>query len=256
MNWKLASVALMASMAMIACTPDDGSDAGSGVSRVNVRMTDAPGPYDEVNVEIVGVEIHSDVNGWNTLPMTAPGVYNLLDFTNGLDTLIASANLPSGKISQLRLILGDNNSVMIGGTSYPLTTPSAQQSGLKLQIHQNLIPDITYTILLDFDASQSIIETGKGKYILKPVLRTITEGIDGIIQGNLDPDMEAQIWAIHNGDTFGTYSDSSGAFMIKGLAGATYQVDILPPAPYSDTSFSGVTVVNGQITNMGTLNIQ
>ncbi|TNE82428.1 MAG: DUF4382 domain-containing protein [Bacteroidetes bacterium] len=219
-------------------------------------MTDAPGPYDEVNVEIVGVEIHSDVNGWNTLAMSAPGVYNLLDFTNGLDTLIASSTLPSGNISQLRLILGDNNTVVIGGTSYPLKTPSAQQSGLKLQIHQNLIPDITYTILLDFDASQSIVETGNGKYILKPVLRTITEGIDGIIQGNLDPDMVAQIWAIHNGDTFGTYSDSSGAFMIKGLEAGTYQVDILPPSPYADTTFNGVGVVNGQITNMGTLNIQ
>lgn len=256
MNRKLVSVAVLAMLSMVACRPDDGDDSGSGVSRMNVRMTDAPGPYDEVNVEIVGVEVHSDVNGWNSLSMTAPGVYNLLDFTNGLDTLIASASLPSGTISQMRLILGDQNSVVIGGVSYDLKTPSAQQSGLKLQIHKTLVPDITYTILLDFDASKSIVETGNGKYILKPVVRTITDGIDGIIKGNLDPDMVAQVWAIHNGDTMGTYTDSTGAFMIKGLPGASYQVDIMPPSPYSDTTFTGVMVVNGQITDMGTLNIQ
>ena len=39
-----------------------------------------------------------------------PGIYNLLDFTNGKDTLIADAELSGGSNSQIRLILGDNNS--------------------------------------------------------------------------------------------------------------------------------------------------
>lgn len=228
-----------------------------GESQLRVSMTDAPGPYDEVNVDIQGLEVHSDVNGWNTIPLANPGVYDLLELTNGLDTLLGTVTLPSGNISQLRLILGPNNTVVVGGTAYDLKTPSAQQSGLKVQIHKNLHPGITYDITLDFDASRSIVMTGNGEYILKPVIRAITDPITGGIEGNLDPDMVAVVHAISStGDTTGTFSDSLGAFKILGLNGGTYQVDIHPVAPFSDTTFTGIAVTNGQITSMGTLNIQ
>ena len=245
-------------MALVLLSCDKGnSPETNGESEVEVRMTDAPGPFDAVLVDIQGVEIHSDVNGWNTVALANPGVYDLLKLTNGLDTLLGTATLPSGQISQLRLKLGSRNSVVLNGNSYDLATPSAQQSGLKVQIHQNLSPGIRYTILLDFDASMSIVETGNDAYILKPVIRAITQGIDGALQGKISPSVIARVQAISTmGDTTGTYSDSTGSFIVQGLQSGTYQVDILPPAPYQDTTFTGVVVVNGQITQMGTLNIQ
>lgn len=228
----------------------------AGQSQVQVRMTDAPGPFDAVYVDIQGIEIHSDVNGWNTIPVAHPGVYNLLELTNGIDTLLGTATLPSGNISQLRLILGPNNSVDLNGTIHELETPSAQQSGLKIQIHQTLQPGLNYIVLLDFDASKSIVETGSGKYILKPVIRAILE-LDGRIAGTLSPAMVAQVQAISTtGDTLGTYSDSLGGFMIKGLNTGTYQIDILPPSPYTPKTITGVAVIKGQTTQMGTIQIQ
>lgn len=233
------------------------SPDANGESQLRVSMTDAPGPYDEVNVDIIGLEVHSDVNGWNTIPLANPGVYDLLELANGIDTLLGTVTLPSGNISQLRLILGTNNTVVVGGITYDLKTPSAQQSGLKVQIHKNLQPGITYDVTLDFDASRSIVFTGNGEYILKPVIRAITDAITGGIEGNLDPDMVAIIQAISStGDTTGTFSDSLGAFKILGLTTGTYQVDVIPAAPYSDTTFTGISVTNGQITNMGNLTIQ
>jgi hypothetical protein len=63
-----------------------------------------------------------------------------------LDTLLGDIELPAGKVSQLRLILGSNNSIKVAGQVLllPLTTPSAQQSGLKVQIHTDLKEGITY----------------------------------------------------------------------------------------------------------------
>ncbi len=44
---------------------------------------------------------------------TNQGIYNLLEFVNGQDTLIVDEDIPSGYISQIRLVLGENNTVMV-----------------------------------------------------------------------------------------------------------------------------------------------
>ncbi|HQI45420.1 MAG TPA: DUF4382 domain-containing protein, partial [Bacteroidales bacterium] len=94
---------------------------------VKVRLTDAPGNFQQVNVEILGVEFKINKDTEVNLNINQ-GIYNLLDYTNGLDTLIAYADVPSGKLSQIRLILGTNNTVMVDSVIYPLSTPSAMQS--------------------------------------------------------------------------------------------------------------------------------
>ena len=151
---------------------------------VNVRMTDAPGNFQQVNVDITGVEFK--INNGATVSLNVhSGVYNLLDFVNGIDTLIASADVPSGSLSQVRLILGTNNTVKVDGVVYPLSTPSAMQSGLKLNVNSTLIAGVVYNLLLDFDANQSVVLTGNGEYQLKPVIRTVSVATSGSIHGSV-----------------------------------------------------------------------
>ena len=142
------------------------NETGSGTTRFNVYLTDAPGKYEEVLIDIQEVKVHVDAEdstgGWQDIENVNAGIYNLLDFTNNLDTLLASEEFPSGHISQMRLVLGDNNKVKRDGIYYDLKTPSAQQSGLKLNIHADLEEDIEYDIWIDFDAEKSIVETGNG----------------------------------------------------------------------------------------------
>lgn len=133
--------------------------------------------YDAVYVEILQISYHSsaDTNisgGWNDLE-TIPGIYNLMDYVVD-DTLIAFDTLVNAQtISQLRLVLGDSNTVMIDSVMFDLQTPSAQSSGLKLQVHTQMIPDSAYVIMLDFDPEQSVKQLGNNKYKLRPVIRTI-----------------------------------------------------------------------------------
>lgn len=223
-----------------------------GTARLNVRLTDAPGDYEAVNVDIQSVEVHTAANGWVTLN-TYAGVYNLLDFVNGQDTLLATASIPAGEISQIRLILGENNTVQVDSMIYPLTTPSAQQSGLKLNLDDTLAAGVVHGLVLDFDASQSVVETGNGKYILKPVIRVTGVDITSGIEGSVLPIVNTSVTAYNASDTVSTYTDATGNFMI-GLAPGTYAVLLSPAAPYADTTVVGVSVVAGSFTNIGVIN--
>jgi hypothetical protein len=238
-------------VSFISCTKNDTKNA-----TLSVRLTDAPANYDQVLVDIQDVQINGSTGdaGWQSLPVQK-GVYNLLDFRNGLDTLLASIELPAGRISQLRLVLGSNNKVEKDGIWYNLSTPSAQQSGLKLNIQADLTEGLTYKLWIDFDAARSIVETGDGSFILKPVIRTFTEATSGAIKGAVLPvDATPVVSAIANGDTISTIAGADGNYLIRGVPQGTYKVIFEPKSPYSNKYIDNVEVTIGQVTNMGSIN--
>jgi hypothetical protein len=61
-----------------------------GKAVLEVRLTDAPAEFDQVLIDIQDVQIHSssDTNEgeWVSLDVNE-GVYNLLDFRNGMETV-------------------------------------------------------------------------------------------------------------------------------------------------------------------------
>ena len=221
-----------------------------------VRLTDAPGPYEKVNVDIQGVEVMGD-NGKTVILNVKKGIYNLLEFSNGVDTLIATDSLEISSVNQIRLILGPNNTVVIGGVSYPLSTPSAEQSGLKLKVNQTLQEGILYTILLDFDANKSIIQTGNGVYKLKPVIRTIEKAISGSIKGKITPigTMAVVEATSSTGVSYTSNVNANGNFLIMGLAPGTYTFTITPTLPLLPVTKTNVVVTAGITTDIGGFNI-
>jgi hypothetical protein len=240
----------------------DSDTDGNGTAKMEVRMTDAPGDYDEVNVDIRSVQIHKEgtdsEEGWQTLDQIHPGVYNLLDFANGRDTLLASASLPAGTISQIRLVLGDNNSLKLkDGSVVALKTPSGQTSGVKLQINAELKEDVTYVVLLDFDAAKSVVARGNGQYNLKPVVRTITQAIAGGIKGKVTPaEYKPGIYVISAAnDTIGGFANENGDFLIKGVKAGTYTVKFYTQDSAHDKTIENVSVSQDQIKDLGVVEL-
>lgn len=255
--WLPLFVSLFAVLVFSSCskTEENGSD---GTATLAIRLTDAPANYDEVNVDIQGVEVKGPAGGAVSLNINA-GVYNLLDFVNGIDTLIASGSIQAGTITQIRLILGSNNSIKVNGVTYPLSTPSAQQSGLKLLVNKTLAPGIAYMLLLDFDAQQSIVEQGNGQYSLKPVIRVVNAtGLNGSIVGSISPSsiITALSAVDAGGIAYGTFSDSTGSFLIPGIPAGTYTLYVNPPAPFLPDTLLNVAVANGQLTDVGQIVLQ
>ncbi|WP_035655083.1 DUF4382 domain-containing protein [Flavobacterium saliperosum] len=247
---------------LISCNDED--DTTQGTSKVTVRMTDAPGDYDEVNVEVLDVMIknNSDTsdNGWVSIGNISPGIYNLLDLTGGITVLLADNEVPSGLLGQIRLVLGDENTVVKDGVTYPLNTPSAQQSGLKLQINQTLQAGATYNFLLDFDVEHSVVVEagGSGNYNLHPVIRVTTEATSGAIKGTILPITVQTLASVEvNGTLVSAYTNEQGVFQLNGIPSGTYTVTLTPDIASGLTVLvvENVVVVNGEITNMGSLTL-
>jgi hypothetical protein len=139
---------------------------------VKVKLTDTPAAYDEVNVDIreVNVKMDNDSSAWITLP-TAAGIYNLLEYQDGVDTLIAEAVLSGSKIKEIRLVLGSANYIRTGGDSIPIVVPSGSESGLKIKLNHTLSGNIDY-LTLDFDAGLSVKQEN-GEYKLRPVVKVL-----------------------------------------------------------------------------------
>jgi hypothetical protein len=118
----------------------------------------------------VRLKFDSDTSNWVTLQTNA-GIYNLLALQNGVDTLISDVMLPQGKVKEIRLVLGSNNTIKEGGEVFPLTIPSGSESGLKIKVDKELRNSVD-SITIDFDAALSVTNEAGG-YKLRPVLRVI-----------------------------------------------------------------------------------
>lgn len=229
-------------------------------TKIEVWLTDAPGDFQEVNIDLKAIEIHSSEtdngSGWKALEVNQ-GTYDLLELTNGRETLLGGLELPGGKISQIRLKLGDNNTVKVKDVVHALNTPSAQQSGLKLQVHEVLMEGITYKILLDFDAAKSVVQTGNGTYSLKPVIRAITKAQDGAIKGVITPaGSPVSISAIMGEEIVTTTaSDDLGNFLLRGLAAGNYRIVFDAGEGVPTVEKTNVTVELGIVTDLGTVEI-
>src|SRR3546814_14324820 len=129
------------------------------------------------------------------------------------DTLVPYTTL-------FRSVLGDENWININGEDHALKTPSAQQSGLKLNINADVVPGIIYGLVLDFDVAKSIVEAGKsGEYIIKPVIRTFLDAQGGNHMGSvLQDSAQTAVLAMVGDDTISTYT-SDGGERQRGVSG-------------------------------------
>ena len=233
---------------------------GDGNARLKVYLTDDPGDYEAVYIDVKDVQINvtgNDADGWQSLQGVKAAAYDLLKLVNDDDTLLTDSNIPTGRIHQLRLVLGTENYVKIQGTTdlIKLETPSAQQSGLKLNIQQDVQDGILYVITLDFDVSKSIVKTGNNKYMLKPTIRTILNAVGGSIRGVVMPkDFQSAVYAVQGVDTVAsTFSDTEGGYLIRGLPAGSYDVFYKPTnILYKDSLRKSISVQFNTVTRIDT----
>ncbi len=246
---KNTMVAIMAVAAMgilvTSCDKDNDEKA-----QMNVRMTDAPAAYDAVLVDVQNVQVtYSD--GKTAMLDVNAGIYSLLDFSNGADTLIASGDIDGGTVSEIKLILGTNNSVIVNSVSHALTTPSGQQAGLAVQMNKSIEGGNGYSVLLDFDANQSIVMNGLD-YQLIPVVRHVDATLNGSVRGSITPiGSVAVITATGGGKSYSSVAAANGEFLVAGIPAGTYTVVVRPALPMLPVTINAVVVAVGASTSVG-----
>ncbi|MCW3120766.1 MAG: hypothetical protein JWQ38_258 [Flavipsychrobacter sp.] len=248
----------MAATTFYSCKKKDDNNNTTATSTVSMHLTDDPANYEHLYLDIKSVEVTMSGSSAITLVPLRAGIYDLLKFRNGLDTLLVRTTVPTGTVSQIRLILGDNSSIVEGGVVYPLSTPSAQESGVKLNLNQTFTAGGAYDIWIDFDAAKSILKTGNGKYKLKPVIRAYSSVTLGRIKGYVLPlNALATVYAVNGTDTAAAIADPiDGFFSINGLTAADYTLLVLPGTPLLQVySQSTVHVAYGVEANVGTITL-
>lgn len=248
------------------CSNDDDTPNG-GNARVNFYLVDAPGDFDEVWIEVLAIRVKAedddsmddddddidddDESSWVEIPYDESSRYvNLLDLTGENSLFLGSEDFPEGEIDQLRLILGDDNYVVKDGVRSDLNTPSAQQSGLKIKVDEDIEGGMSYNLVIDFDVAKSIVVAGNsGNINLKPVLRAYMEEAASGIMGQVFPE-EAYPVAVNaqkGDDTYNTSVDENGNFKILGMDDGLYTLTFTPNEGYQILVINDVLVEEGMV---------
>lgn len=255
----------------VSCNDVNFNGAEGEKGKMNVSLTDAPGDFEEVNIDVQGLRIHytpasndtvdaDPADGeWIDLPME-PMKVNLLELTNGIDTLLTSADLDPGQYKELRLILSSENDVVVDGSTENLKVPSGQSSGYKIKFDTELEAGEELDVVVDFDAGRSVHKAGNsGKYILKPVLKAFMEDGQqvGSIAGAVDPaSAEPNVFAVMDDDTSTTQAGDDGEFLLQGLDDGQYDLTIEPTDDaHADTTLTDITVEEGEETDVGIIEL-
>ena len=270
-----ASVAA-AALALSACGGGGSSSGGTGT--LSMSLTDAPAcGYSAVNVTITKLSVNQSSTasvtdpGWIDIPIATQRV-DLLSLQNGVLAKLGQVPLAPGKYTQMRLLLADNasaaaaqpipNSVVpTGKAETALTTPSAQQTGLKLNVDINIAADQLADFVIDFNACKSVVSAGaSGKYLLKPVL-SVTPNFISAVKGSVDASIASgantSILLEQPGTATSapvvvkaTAPDSAGNFVLGPVAPGTYDL-VITANGHATAVVTGVAVQSGLVTIVG-----
>jgi Domain of unknown function (DUF4382) len=263
---------------------DDTVNTNANGKKLSVYLTDDPCNFDSLFIDIKYVEVkidtskhhdddhhgdndddgdddhhHSDGFGkWDTLSINA-GVYNILKLRNGIDTLLASGNIPTGKIRKIRITLGSNNSIVVGGISHTLTLLPGTNNYVYVKIHSEDEDDDVVNqsaIWLDFDVCKSIRVNG-GQYFLKPFLKTFSMKKFGRVEGKVFPRAALPFVKIFNATDSGlAIPENDGEYKIRGLREGIYKIKFSGSNGYFDTTISNIQVRKNKETEVQNITLR
>lgn len=252
---QFLSFAFMIALGISGCGD---SPSSSETGTLSLRLTDAPGDFSEVNITFSEIAAHID-GEWVTVE-GEPQTVNLLAWNNGRSVEIGRAELAAGRYTQIRLIIADAE-VVVDGATHPMTVPSGAQTGLKFGPAFDVEPNLTFELVIDFDASRSVVATGPpgapNRYMLQPRIRMEPVATTGAIAGTVSNPANAPFaYALVASDTIASSPvDSLGAFTLAFLPEGTYAVAVVDTAQATGAR-AGVVVEKGRVTQVGSITLQ
>lgn len=272
--WFYVFTLLVTAIVLYSCQKDikGNGDQTTDINKphsVTIFLTDHQTPiFDSVFIDIrqLQVKLEDDTlpnDGWVNLAIH-PGIYNILRFRNGLDTLFATGTLPNAKIKKVKLVLGTQNSAMKNGQSFLLRVKDEDREVIANLESSNFEITNTGQVLfwIDFDAGNSIQPDNSGSgsgngYRLKSHIKIFTRSQSGRIEGRVLPRAaDAIVKAVIGSDTATAIpDDDDGEFKIVGLNAGTYKVLIDGQNGYSDTIINNVIVRNREDTHLSTITL-
>ncbi|HVW58948.1 MAG TPA: DUF4382 domain-containing protein [Puia sp.] len=280
-KWLAFGASAAASFVFFACNKNNSSNSNPnippGKSQVSIYMMDDPIQYSKVLIDIRQVAVLVDTGAkqtdsdhddqwddnycgwhrtqenrsvfWDTLDIT-PGVYDLLQLRNGVDTLLASGLIPSGKILKVKITLGSDNTVYTdSATHYPLEVfgPHPYFTINVRRVDVSAAGSNDFKLWLDFNLERSIF-FWNGEFLLKPYIVVFNDQVQAKLKGEALPRRKvALVTAYSSSDTLYAIPDwSDGDYMIRNVPAGTYSINFKGRDGYKDTTITNISVTTGQ----------
>jgi len=141
---------------------------------IEIRVTDPPpADVEHAVVYLTNIETHKVVGEegeWITI-IDIPPSFDLLDVLE-VEEVLGAVETQAGSFTQIRMEVTEVAVTPVGGDPVSATIPSGE---LKIVRPFNVEGGVKTILTLDFDGSKSLVMTGEGKFIFKPVVKLLIE---------------------------------------------------------------------------------
>ena len=252
--------------------------SNEGTGTLKVKMTDAPGNFDALRIEVERVEVYSENSGWITLNSQAQTI-SVLDLTNGTTAALnttAGTEVEAGTYTMVKIVLNsEKNELVLDGrvglngvfidTANLVELEYGGPQEIIIEVDREVKEGEEAEILLDFDAAASVQQRlSQGlvylyDYYLDPVVRFVDEYGTGI-RGDVTGTAGAAIKLSGTTGEYSTFIDATGQFLIEGVEEGEYDLEIIPEmvggellSEFEPITIENVFITEGNILTMGTI---
>lgn len=278
-----AMVAVSVAMSLIACKKNDSVQAPAGQQNLTLYLTDGPGFFDKVLIDIRSVQVlvdtgkntrRNDTSNWDRIGShkgfkdsslvwqnlnVKAGIYDILNLRNGVDTLLAATGIPKGAIRLIKIEIGTNNTVVKDSVTYPINWPSNVPNYILIKLKGHEVDEYLpgkIRLWLDFDVSRSVHQEGN-KFFLRPFFHFFVEKKTASVSGKVKPnDAKAVLTLFNSTDTAYALPNKDGHFKMRGLKDGTYSLYINASNGFRDTTLTNVKVMAPKETELGTIQLR
>jgi hypothetical protein len=278
-KWLVPVAGAAAVLLFFACNKQNSSnsnpDIPKGKSQVSMYMTDGPGDFFKVLIDIRQIAIEVDTaskqkdadhddewddsyNGehrdadhksvvWDTLGIKA-GVYDLLALRNGVDTMLATGIFTTGKIVKIKVTIGSDNTVYLDSTNhFPLHFFGGSDTThtFTIKVRREDVDDVKdndFRIWLDFNVARSIFYIN-GQFLLQPFFEAFNDRTGAKVYGTVLPEGEGALVTGYKGtDTIYAVPFEEGNYKFRNVPAGTWSFNFKGRDGFKDTTISGIKV--------------
>ncbi|WP_298756117.1 DUF4382 domain-containing protein [uncultured Psychroserpens sp.] len=177
-HYKTAIYSIIVLFFLSSCSKEIETETFDDSSLITVKLQGTQSLLNRANIEVLDVQLRvledeSSPNAWVSLNTINTGIHDLTDITdNDVVTLVDFDVIPTGFVYNIKLILGDRNSVVKNGVEYVVSmAPEYENESINI-IGKELNANKLYEFLIEFDIDRSIEFSSQGGVNLNPQIST------------------------------------------------------------------------------------
>jgi hypothetical protein len=175
---KTLLISLLAIVLFSSCSKEEETTPIEN-SLVNVKLSGTQTQLSRFNLDVLDVQLRvledeTDPNAWISLNAINTGIHDLTNFTgNKVITLVDFEQVPSEFIYNIKLVLGDENSVVKNNIEYIIDIEAEYNNASVNILEKQLVETKLYEFTIEFNIDESVQFSSQNEVKLNPKMNTL-----------------------------------------------------------------------------------